>query len=195
MHIIRNAIEKCRGRVIGLPEGLAWALQKADTRALYDSALHRLRQVCPVAAQYFDNIANHEQVYQYAFNEHKIATHEHKSSNVVEGPNGVFKEVREHAPYRGNNKILKWIGKEFAARVETMTKWIQQGHYLTPYAHALWSEQVQAQGLHCALLVSLCHTGGVGKTQRQRCHWRRSGRFLCRESQETGRTAVRTRAK
>ena len=60
VHIIRNAIQKCRGTGTGLPEGLAWDLQKAETRALYDSALQTLRQVCPVAARYFDNIDNHE---------------------------------------------------------------------------------------------------------------------------------------
>ena len=65
-----------------------------------------------------------------------------KTSQIVESLNGVFVEAREHAPYRLNAKILKWMGKQINKRLESITKWIAEGHLLTKYAYNLFGVQV-----------------------------------------------------
>ena len=93
---------------------------------------------CPAAAHYFDQLAGpHEEMFQYAMNDSKIATHGHKTSNIVECGNGVFVEARKQAPYRFNDMILEWSGAKLKQRVENMTAWMKKGHILTPWCHNL----------------------------------------------------------
>ena len=143
VHIIKNAKTHIRGSGTTFQDELAWAIQKAVTRAEYDRALERMRLACPMAAAYFGTLECPDEIFQYALNEKKVPCHGHKSSNIVEGPNGVFKYVRDQCPYRANNLLLKWCGERFAERVELITKWItEEKHHLTPYAHHLWQIQV-----------------------------------------------------
>ena len=55
-----------------------------------------------------------------------------------------MRDARHEAPYRTNDKVAQCLGKEFADRVEIMTKWIAEGHQLTPYTHNLFATQVGA---------------------------------------------------
>ena len=141
-HIIENCKKHVKGSGTEFVESMAWFLQSRPTRAEYDTQLAKLREVCPLAAEYFDTQVIHKHVYQYKFNENKVATHDFKTSQLVECGNGVFVEARYEAPYRFNNVVLRWIGKEFEARPRDMLKWIETGHLLTPYAHKEWSIQV-----------------------------------------------------
>ena len=142
-HIIGNARKNIRGTGTTFEDELAWCLRKANTRALYEFWLAKIEAVCPAAAHYFDQkVGPHELVYQYKLNELKIATHGHKTSNIVECVNGVFVEARKQAPYRLNDEVLKWSGGKLKERADKMDKWIQDGHILTPYCHDLWLQQV-----------------------------------------------------
>ena len=141
-HIVENCLKNIRGTGFTFPEEMAWVLQSSPTREAYDIQLELLRDVCPPAATYFDEQVIHKHVYQYKFNENKVATHGFKTSQLVESPNGVFVGARKEAPYRFNNEVLRWIGKEFEARPKDMQKWIDKGHLLTPYAHKEWAIQV-----------------------------------------------------
>ncbi len=142
-HIIGNARTNIRGTGTTFEDELAWCLRKANTRALYEFWLAKIEEVCPAAAHYFDQMLGpHEHVYQYAMNDLKIGTHGHKTSNIVECLNGVFVDAREQAPYRLNDMVLQWCGEKLKERVDNMTKWIDEGHILTPYCHDLWMQQV-----------------------------------------------------
>ncbi len=140
-HIIGNARKHVKGSGRTFTDESAWALQRAKTRPEYDKELAKITQQSPAAAFYFDAL-NHEEVFQYALNEKKVATHGHKTSSIVECGNSFLMPARYEAPYRQNGLIAKWIGKEFEARLQTIEKWISLGHTLTPYAHEMWSIQV-----------------------------------------------------
>ena len=71
-----------------------------------------------------------------------IASHNFKTSQIVESLNGVFVTACEHAPYRLNAKILKWMGEQINERLQNITKWIAEGHSLTKYANQLFAVQV-----------------------------------------------------
>ena len=71
-----------------------------------------------------------------------ITTHGFKTSQLVEGMNGVFLKARHQAPYRLNAKILKWQGQQLQLRVKEITKWMEQGHPITKYATDLFTIQV-----------------------------------------------------
>ena len=96
-----------------------------------------------MAAEYFAAIGQPEEVFQYLLNERGAPTHGHKTSNIVECSNGVFVPARYHTPYRMLNKILKWLGQEFAEREAQLEKWLQKGHFLTQYAYANFRIQVE----------------------------------------------------
>ena len=117
-------------------------MQEAPTEAEFRAQLAKLRQESPMAADYFETKVDHDQVYQYKFNENGVATHGHTSSNIAESTNAFMRDARHETPYRANDKVAKWIGKEFADRADTMTKWIVEGHQLTPYTHNLFATQV-----------------------------------------------------
>ena len=120
----------------------AWALQRANTEAEYKAKLALLRRESALAATYFDGVKPHHEVYQYAMNAMNITTHGFKTSQLVEGMNGVFVAARHHAPYRLNAKILKWQGEQLQVRWKAITKWIKQGHPITKYATNLFTIQV-----------------------------------------------------
>ena len=149
LHIIRNARDHIRGSSQIFQNKTVWALQEADTEEKYLEQLEVLRGESEKAADYFDDLP-HEEVYLYAFLQKGVRTHGHKTSNIAESVNWFLNEARHEAPYRCNDKICTWIGKEFAARTETMQKWLEQGHMLTPYAHNLFATQV------CAHMIALC---------------------------------------
>ena len=141
-HIIGN----CQKHLVGSGQTFtvqsAWAVQKAPTEDAYKLALQRLKRESPRAAKYFDAIKPHVEVFQYAMNAAGIATHNFKTSQIVESLNGVFVTARAQAPYRLNAAILKWMGEQINTRLETITKWIAEGHSLTKYAHQLFEVQV-----------------------------------------------------
>ena len=141
-HIIENCNKMLRGTGFTYPEEMAWILQSRPTRAEYDIQLAKLKRVCAPAAKYFDEQVIHKHVYQYKFNENKVATQTFKTSQIGESQNGTFKLARYEAPYRFNNCVLRWMGKELDARPKGMQKWIDKGHLLTPYAHTQWAIQV-----------------------------------------------------
>ena len=142
-HIIENCQKHVHGSGQSFTQSSAWALQRAATEAEYKRALAKLTRECPLAARYFDNIEPHVEVYQYAMNAAGIASHGFKTSQIVESLNGVFVEAREDAPYRLNAKILKWAGEQINERLESITKWIAEGHALTQYAYQLFGVQVR----------------------------------------------------
>lgn len=143
MHIVRNCRAHIRGSGETFEDEVAWLLQKAKTEAEYNVHLTTLRAQSPMAAEYFDNIAHPEQVFQYLFNQRNVPTHGHKTSNIVESTNGVFVTARHYTPYRMLNKIIGWQGKEFYSRQEQLKHWIDKGHFLTQYAHNLFCIQVE----------------------------------------------------
>ena len=110
MHIIGNCEKHIRGSGQSFKRTSAWAVRDAATESEYRTALQRLKRQSPLAAKYLDGIKPHVQVHQYAMNEEGIATHGFKTSQTVEGLNGVFVKARHHAPYRLNAEILKWQG-------------------------------------------------------------------------------------
>lgn len=131
----------------------AWAMQTALTLEEYETARDHLKTYNWHAAHYFNELP-HEQVYQYAMLKLGIATHGHKTSNAVESVNGVLVEYRHQSPLWFNDQLLKWIGQKIADRVTKITKWIEKGHFLTPYAYNKWKLQVQClHPAHCAQCV------------------------------------------
>ena len=124
-----------RGSGTTFETSAAFILQSCQTEAEYRAQLARIRATCPLAAEYFDSL-DHNRVYQYKFNEARVANHGFKTSQIVESNNGTFLDARHEHPYRTNNSIAKWIGKELESRPKVMQKWIDQGHILTPYARA-----------------------------------------------------------
>jgi hypothetical protein len=164
-HIIENAQKRVHGTGQSFTQSAAWALQRAPTEAEYKRALAKLTRECPRAARYFDDITPHVEVYQYAMNAEGIASHSFKTSQIVECMNGVFVEAREHAPYRLNAKILKWMGEQINERLESITKWIAEGHALTKYAYNLFEVQVSTTWpnwpnlAQLAQLAQLAHSG------------------------------------
>jgi len=147
-HIIGNCQKHLKGSGQTFEEKTAWALRNAPTEAGYQVALARLKLESPRAAKYFDDIKPHKEVYQYALNAEDIATHGFKTSQIVESLNGVFCEARRDAPYRLNAKILKWQGEQLEVRTKTITKWIEEGHPITPYATQLFQVQVGPIHMH-----------------------------------------------
>jgi len=141
-HIVENCQKHIHGSGQTFTQSAAWALQRAATEAEYKLALAKLKRESPLAAKYFDDIKPHVEVYQYAMNAEGIASHNFKTSQIVESLNGVFVTAREHAPYRLNAKILKWMGEQINERLENITKWIAEGHSLTKYANQLFEVQV-----------------------------------------------------
>ena len=132
------------------------AMQQAPTEAEFRAQLAKLREESPMAADYFDTQVDHDQVYQYKFNENGVATHGHTSSNISESTNAFMRDARHETPYRANDEVAKWIGKEFADRADTMTKWIAEGHQLTPYTHNLFATQVGLVPTLCPTFVVTC---------------------------------------
>ena len=55
-----------------------------------------------------------------------IASHNFKTSQIVERLNDVFVTVREQDPYRLNAKILKWMGEHINERLDNITKWLMK---------------------------------------------------------------------
>lgn len=131
-------------------------MQQAPTEAEFRAQLAKLREESPMAADYFDTQVDHDQVYQYKFNENGVATHGHTSSNISESTNAFMRDARHETPYRANDEVAKWIGKEFADRADTMTKWIAEGHQLTPYTHNLFATQVGLVPTLCPTFVVTC---------------------------------------
>lgn len=141
-HIIENCKKSISGTGFTFQESMAWALQACPTRAEYEEQLAALARICAPAARYFDEQVIHKHVYQYKFNQHKVANQTFKTSQIVECSNGTFVLARYEAPYRFNNHVLRWIGNAFTERLEEIDKWIKKGHLLTPYAHKEWAIQV-----------------------------------------------------
>ena len=141
-HIIGNCEKHLRGSHETFSPELAWALQRAQTEVEYKVQLRALRRESARAARYFDDVKPHHEVYQYAMNAKNLTTHGFKTSQLVEGMNGVFVKARHHAPYRLNAKILKWQGEQLQLRLKSITKWIDQGHPITKYSTDLFKIQV-----------------------------------------------------
>lgn len=142
-HIMENCKKHLKGTGTTIADEMAWNMRNADTKPEFDKWVEMIRLTCPAAAHYFLTKVEHEHAYQYALNEKGVATHGFKTSQITECLNGVFVEARTQTPYRGNNMVLRWIGKEYENRLVTITKWIVEGkHILTPYAHKEFDIQV-----------------------------------------------------
>ena len=142
-HIIGNARKKLRGTGEKFEDETAWNLQKAPTQADYEAQLEKVRSQSPIAAKYFDEECTpHDEVYQYAMNDKKLANHEFKTSQIVECANGVFVPARACHPYYLNEKVLEWIGEKLDEYTKEMTKWVKAGHPLTKYSTELHALQV-----------------------------------------------------
>ena len=137
-------------------------MRNANTEASFQGALAILRRSSPLAAHYFDTKVDHDHTYQYRLNALKIATHGFKTSQIVECVNGVFVKARHFTPYRMNNMILNWIGEQYAARLQEITKWIAKGHVLTPYAAGLFKIEVSVGPKAWAPRVSQCWARAQG---------------------------------
>ena len=148
-HIKKNCRVKLRGTGQTFQDCTVAALQAADTEEKYYEQLEVLRQESALAAQYFDEEVQHDQVYQYAFNKNGVVTHGHTTSNIAESANWFLDKARYEAPYRRNDRIAVWLGKEFAKRTDEMRKWVDKGHFLTPYARNLFATEVCARGPMC----------------------------------------------
>jgi len=149
-HCFKHIVENCRKHIRGsgrtFQSKTAWALRDANTREQYLEQLAILRAQSPQAGHYFDSTMVHEQVFQYAMNENKVATHGFKTNQIAECLNGVFVPARHHTPYRLFDSALEWIGGQFAERHADMVKHISaRQHILTPYAMNNWKIQVWAQ--------------------------------------------------
>lgn len=142
-HIIANCRLKIRGTGTTFEDKSAWDLQMATTEHEYLQVLEQLRAYCPEGAAYFNDLPEHDQVFQYALNRDKVATHGHKTSNVVEVTNAIWKEARKNAPYRLNVVLLKWMGEKYAERVIRITKFMKEGHQFTKYCSDLWNTNVR----------------------------------------------------
>ena len=142
-HIIKNARKHIKGSGQTFEDQAAWLIQKAKTEVDYQHFLGLLRLQSPMAAEYFASIEHPEQVYQYLLNELGVATHGHKTSNIVECGNGVFVPARHYTPYYMLNKILGWQGHKFYERAHALEAWVKQGHFLTKYAYNLFQVQLE----------------------------------------------------
>ena len=121
-HIIENCRKHLHGSGQTFQAKTAWEVRNAPTQRDYKLQLERLKRESPRAAKYIDAIKPHVEVFQYAMNAEGIATHEFKTSQIVESLNGVFVDARKDAPYRLNAEILKWAGKELDKRTEKIKK-------------------------------------------------------------------------
>ena len=146
-HIIENCRKHIHGTGRTFDDKLAWSMRNAPTEDGFLAGLQVIRAQCPAAAHYFATRVDHSKAYQYALNAKGVATHGFKTSQIVECVNGVFTEARHHAPYRFNNHVLAWLGNQFDKRLKEITKWVNDGHLLTPYAHRLFRLQVRAHAL------------------------------------------------
>ena len=143
-HMIGNAQKKVKGTGQTFQEETAWNLQKAPTRAEYEAQLEQMRKESSIAAKYFDEeCIPHDEVYQYAMNDKKVANHDFKTSQIVECANGVFVPARACHPYYMNEMILEWVGQKLAEHTTEMIKWAQKNHPLTKYSHELYAIQVE----------------------------------------------------
>ena len=124
-HIIGNAKAHCRGTGTTFSDELAWNMRNANTKHAFEVHLAAIRVQSAAAAHYFETQVEHERAYQYALNDNHVATHGFKTSQIVECTNGVFVEAREHTPYRANNMILSWTGKQYDERLLEITKWLE----------------------------------------------------------------------
>ena len=147
-HIKENARTHLRGSGQVFQDKTIAALQRAETKVEWDAQMEVLRLESELTAEYFTHTVVHDEVYQYAFNQNGVATHGHKTSNIAESANFFLDKARHEAPYRRNDEIATWLGKEFAARTETMRKWVEQGHFLTPYTRNLFATEVCAHMPH-----------------------------------------------
>ena len=59
-----------------------------------------------MAAAYFRDLDNPQEVYQYLINQSRTATHGHKTSNIVESVNALFVADRHKTPYHMLNDII-----------------------------------------------------------------------------------------
>jgi hypothetical protein len=142
-HIIKNCRVSIKGSGQTFEDATAWLIQKSKTYVDYEFHLDRLRAQSPLAATYFATIAKPEQVYQYLLNEDRVATHGHKTSNIVECGNGVFVPARHYTPYRMLGKILSWQGVKFYQRQRELEAWVSKGHFLTKYAYDKFKIQLE----------------------------------------------------
>ena len=141
-HIIGNCRKHIKGSGTTFTDQAAWNMRNANTEAEFQRILEEIRVSCPQGAHYFDTEVEHKRAYQYALNAANVRTHGFKTSQIVECANGVFVDARLLAPYRANNAILAWIGKEYVSRLKEMEKWIAKGHILTPWTHHLFQIEV-----------------------------------------------------
>ena len=100
----------------------------------YIQVLKQISAYCPAAATYFNDLPEHDQVFQYAQNREKVATHGHKTSNAVGTTNAIWVKARKNAPYSLNAVLLKWTDEKFTERVLRITKFMNDGHQFIPYS-------------------------------------------------------------
>ena len=139
---IRHIIDNCRAAIKrsgGGPNALRFhdnqvlEVMKAPTRFDYDKALGRLAQTSRMAAEYIDDLP-HEKTFTYKLVEEGYCTHGHCTSNLVEIMNGVWRPLRELAPYQMNNGILEWFAGKLAERQNIAKDMIKKKAVYTPYA-------------------------------------------------------------
>ena len=132
-HIIQNCRVHIKGSGQTFEDRTAWKIQQARTEAAFKHALNVLRRHAPMAAAYFRDLENPNQVYQYLINQSGAATHGHKTSNIVESANALFVPARHKTPYHMVNDIIGWQGQKFFEREQILQKW-KHKHLLTKYA-------------------------------------------------------------
>ena len=78
-HIVPN----CKRQAGKTKDGIAWAMQRAQSKDEYLEFLENMRVFNPEAAKYLHSLP-HEEVFFYAYNEKGVSTYNHSTSNSSE---------------------------------------------------------------------------------------------------------------
>lgn len=134
VHIIKNCrthVGKITGANANFHADPIHDIQQAISEKEFRRLLNKFRRGYPEAAQYLDDLP-HEKVFTYALIKKGYTTHGHRTSNVAEIMNSVFKEARNLDCYRICDWILRWWGRKIAERqqlCETMTRLYDSTEY------------------------------------------------------------------
>lgn len=146
-HCFKHILDNCKSYIKGshttFSDKTAWDMRSANTVGAFRHHLGVIRASSPLTANYFEHRVDHDRTYQYRLNALGVATHGFKTSQIVECLNAVFVEARHFTPYRLNNYILAWVGKQFDARLHESALWIEKGQVLTPWARRLFAIEVR----------------------------------------------------
>jgi hypothetical protein len=126
-----------------VPLELLYALQKARIKRRFDKLANDLQKKARWCHHYFfkRKELRVESWAHYAFLEEGLSTYGHKTSNIVESMNGVWKPFRALHPYWLLDATVEWCHEKYAERYNGAKEREQKVHLFTKYAQGLINKQ------------------------------------------------------